>query len=225
MVFKSLLAAMSVTAFPVMAKPVLLGPENPGAESGMDYWYYGSEGAASTTIDSSDPADGANDFTLENSVAGSTNAANWRSFIFPLGPAVRGASPMTFSFAYEFPGQVKQGDNMHIQLRFYNDATNFISQKDIWLGYNSHDSAMTSYRTNVMTGVRAPRHAEFSDVTLTANFYPGDSWSSGIGRFDDICVTAVPPLSLGWAIIWSLIVLLGAVCLMVLFLILARRRK
>lgn len=218
------LLAIALVTLSASATQVVIGPVNPGAEDGEDSWYYGASGAASVSIDSSDPADGANDFTLENSVVGRTNGSNWRSFIFPLGPAAKGASPITFSFAYEFPGQVKNGDNMHIQLRFYNAATNFIGQKDIWIGDRSQDSAMTSYRTNIVTDIHVPRRAEFSDVTLTANFYPNDSWSSGVGRFDDISVMVLPRFSLFKIVFWTAIVLLGATCLTVLSITLARRR-
>ena len=55
---------------------------------------------------------------------------------------------------------------------------------------------MTSYKTITTSGILTPAGAQKSDVTLSANFYEGDNWSSGSGRFDNIFVTTLRPSAL-----------------------------
>ena len=130
--------------------------------------------------------------------------------IFPLGAAANGGKPVTFSFAYRLPDAVKDGDNLRVQFRFYDKATNFLDQKEFWVGSQSHDSAMTSYKTITASGILAPPGAQMSDITMSANFYDGDNWSSGTGRFDNIFVTTLRPSSWFKAVTW-VVVLLGLV--------------
>jgi hypothetical protein len=170
-----------------------LGPLNSGAEQGIEHWYHGMEAGGTLLTDNSDPASGDNDFTVENSDSDRRAHADWRSQLFSLGPAANGARPLSFSFDYKLPDPVKEGDNVHVQLRFYDQATNFINQKDFFLGSSSHDSAMTSYKTVVTENIIAPPKAQLSDVTMTANFYEQDRWSSGIGRFDNVIVAIPAP--------------------------------
>ncbi len=115
---------------PARAKPVLIGPANPGAEIGTDGWWFGTRGHAYMAIDNTDPASGHKDFTLGNTNRDGDNSADWRSVKFPLGPAAAGAKPITFSFAYKFTDAVRLGDNMRVQLRFFDWATNYISQRE-----------------------------------------------------------------------------------------------
>jgi uncharacterized protein (TIGR03435 family) len=209
-------------AVPTDRSQALLGPLNPGAESGCDNWLHGMNGAASLSLDSTEPAAGINDFTLKNTEAGRENHADWRSEIFPLGPAANGAKPMTFSFAYKLPDTVKDGDNLHVQFRFYDQAKTFLEQKDFLMGSQSHDSAMTSYKTITDRGIVAPAGAQLADVTMTANFYDGDNWSSGTGRFDNIFVTVAQPAA-GLKLLAGLVALAALAGLTVLSIQLLRR--
>ena len=61
--------AAVVVALPAMAvaRPVFLGPGNPGAENGPDEWWRGANGSSFLSIDNDDPATGNSDFTLGNS--------------------------------------------------------------------------------------------------------------------------------------------------------------
>ncbi len=173
-----------------MARPILLGPFNPGAEHGSDDWYYGTNGAAWVSFDDTDPATGDRDFTIGNKIAGHENRADWRSHIFPLGPAANGARPITFSFAYKFPGKIDQRENMQVFLRFFDAAgTNFFGQKIFRVGFHTGDSKMVNYRTMTITDIRAPGKARTADVWITANIW--EPWTSGVGRFDDFSVTTV----------------------------------
>lgn len=182
------------TGVPFAAAPpdqtqALLGPLNPGAESGCEDWFYGMSGAASLSIDSTGPASGANDFTLANATAGRENHAEWRSEMFPLGAAANGRQPVTFSFAYKLLDMVKDDDNLRVQFRFFDKSNNFLDQKLFWVGSQTHDSAMTCYKTITSSGIRVPAGTQKSDITLSANLYDGDNWSSGTGRFDNLFVT------------------------------------
>ncbi|MDR3460431.1 MAG: TIGR03435 family protein [Verrucomicrobiae bacterium] len=188
------------TGAPAVAAPAdrsqaLLGPLNPGAERGSEGWYHGTTGLASLSIESTEPAAGVNDFTVGNTAAGRENHADWRSETFPLGPAAKGGRPMTFSFAYKLPDPVKDNDNLRVQFRFYDKATNFLDQKEFWVGSQSHDSAMTGYKTITTSGILSPPGAQNADITLSANLYEGDNWSSGTGRFDNIFVTIARPFT------------------------------
>jgi uncharacterized protein (TIGR03435 family) len=195
---------------PAMAAPadktrVLLGPLNPGAESGSENWFYGMSGTASLSVDSTEPATGAKDFMLGNTTVGRENHADWRSEIFPLGAAANGGKPVAFSFAYKLSDAVKDGDNLRVQFRFYDKATNYLDQKEFWVGSQSHDSAMTSYKTITTSGILAPPGAQMSDVAMSANFYDGDNWSSGTGRFDNIFVTTLRPFAWLKVVTWVMV--------------------
>jgi hypothetical protein len=181
-------------AMPATARQIMIGPANPGAEDGSDGWWVGASGKGYLLVDHTDPASDTSDFTL-----GSTNldGAEWRSVIFPLGPAAAGAKSITFSFAYKLADEVKPGDNVLVQLRFFDKATNWISQRDFLLGDSSHDSAMNRYKTVTVTGLHAPLHAEVADIRFNINGYRSPyPWSSGTARFDDfsVKVTTISPL-------------------------------
>jgi len=203
---------------------VLLGPLNPGAEEGSKHWYYGVSGDGSLSTDHSDPAAGNCDFALENSNSNRQSQAGWRSETFSLGPATNEAVPLRFSFAYKLPGPVKNGDNLRVQLRFFDQATNFLDQKVFFAGADTRDSAMTAYKTITADEILAPTGARFCDLTLDANQY-NDRWSSGIGRFDNLMVTIkktpIPSFKfLGLAVFWGL----AAVTLLLIFLKRGRKR-
>ena len=213
-----------VVALPAMAvaRPVFLGPGNPGAENGPDEWWRGANGSSFLSIDNDDPATGNSDFTLGNSAIDGTNSAEWRAVIFPLGPAAAGAKPITFSFAYKLTNEVKAGDNIRVQLRFFDKTTNYLGQRDYLLGSKSDDSAMTSYKTNTARGIVAPLKAQVADICVSINSY-GSRWSSGTGRFDDFSVTTAPRSLLFKAGVGAAI-LLAVGALTVLLIQLWRRR-
>jgi hypothetical protein len=190
---RTLCAVAVAVACQAAARPVFIGPRNPGAENGPDEWWRAANGSSFLSIDNYDPATGNSDFTLGNNAVEGTNSAEWRAVIFPLGPAVAGAEPITFSFAYKLKDEVKAGDNIRVQLRFFDKATNYLGQRDYLLGSKSDDSAMTSYKTNIARGIHAPLKAQVADICVNINVN-GDRWSSGTGRFDDFSVTTVS----GW---------------------------
>jgi hypothetical protein len=191
-----LLAAV-VATMPAPAKQIILGPPDPGAERGGQ-WYNGTNGAGYRLIDDTDPNRGNNDFTLGNKTAGQENRADWRSRLFSLGPAAGGAEPITFSFAYKLPGEVKPGDDIAVFFRFFDDTgRNFLGQQFIPLGSSSGDSEMTGYKTVTLTGIRALKNATGvrlpkgartakADIWVTCNIF--SPWTSGDARFDDFSV-------------------------------------
>jgi hypothetical protein len=172
--------------------PTMLGPPDPGAEHGFDFWYHGASGKAVLSVDDTDPATGSNDFSLGNDTLGQENRANWRSQNFPLGPAADNGSPITFSFAYKLPGEVKGGENLDVYLRFFDaTGTNYLKAKTIRIGSSSGDSNMTSYKKVTLTNIRTQQGAKTADVWITANIF--EPWSSGTARFDDFAVTTARP--------------------------------
>ena len=182
---------------PAMARQVMIGPANPGAEDGSDGWWVGASGSGYLLVDHTDPASDTSDFTLGNTNLDGNNSAEWRSVIFPLGPAAAGAKPITFSFAYKLVNEVNPGDNVLVQLRFFDKATNWISQRDFVLGDSSHDSAMSRYKTVTVSDLHAPPGAQVADVRFNINGYRSPyRWSSGTARFDDfsVKVTTISPL-------------------------------
>jgi len=168
----------------------MLGPPDPGAEHGFDFWYHGTIGTGFLYVDDTDPATGSNDFTLGNTNAGAGNRADWRSQCFPLGPAAKGASPITFSFAYELPDNVSSSDDIRVELRFFDESgTNFLAENMTPVGSASGDSNMIRYKQVTLTNIRAPKKAGTADIWITANIF--QHWTSGIARFDDFSVTTV----------------------------------
>jgi len=167
----------------------LIGPMNPGAEDGSEHWYHGMDGEGVLLTDDTDPATGDNDFTLENSSTDRHDHADWRSETFSVGAATNGARSLRFSFDYKLPDTVKDGDNLRVQLRFYDKATNIIGQKDFWVGSKTHDSAMVNYKTISTDDIVPPPGSWLADIVVSANLYAEDRWSSGTGRFDNVLVT------------------------------------
>jgi hypothetical protein len=180
----------ALLAMPATAKQILLGPPAPQA---MDDWNHGTSGKGYQSIDDSDPANGTHTFILGNTTAGRENHADWRSQIFALGPAAGGIQPITFSFSYKLTDKVNDRDNLRVQLRFYDKATNFIGQKEFLLGSSSHDSEMITFKKMAVNNLNAPHRAQVADVTFSANFYDVDHWTSGTGKFNDFSVTTVSP--------------------------------
>src|SRR5581483_3775104 len=161
---------LGTMATPAIAKQIFLGPPDPGAEQQMNDWYRYNSLLASLSIDTTDPAVGQHDFTLANNTAEWSSRAYWRSKIFQLGPAAGGLKPVTFSFSYKLLDKVKEKDNIRVQLRFYDKATNFLTQKEFLLGSASQDSEMSAYKKITVTDIRAPKRAQSADVTFSANF-------------------------------------------------------
>ena len=233
---KLLIAGLGVLALPTMARQIMLGPPDPGPEHGFDYWYYGTNGGGYVSIDDTDPNTGTSDFTLGNKTTGSENRADFRSQLFPLHSASGGAEPITISFAYKLPGNVKARDNIAVFFRFFDDTgTNFLGQIPIMLGSSSGDSEMTDYKTMTLTSIRALKNATgiqlpkdaratTADIWVTCNVF--QPWTSGDARFANFSVTTLPTppwVSRHWII--SIIVLLIILLLPVLTILAIRKRQ
>ena len=148
-----------------------LGPPDTDASSAGANWYTGANGGGSVSVDFNDPAtNGGCAFVISNTVAGKENNADWRCPNFSLGPAAGGARPITFSFAYKLSDRVAAGNNIQVQLRFFDSTgTNFISERVVPVGTRTGDSAMTSYRTITIPGILAPPKARTADAWIDAN--------------------------------------------------------
>jgi hypothetical protein len=191
--FKSLLllSALATTTLAATKEQLLLGPPNSGAASGGANWLFGANGGGSATVDFDDAASTGFDFVLSNSVAGTGNNVDWRCPPFSLGHAAGGAKPITFSFAYKFPGEVTKGNNLHVQLRFFDDTgTNFVSEHVFPIGAHSGDSNMKDYRKVTIEGIIPPSKARTADIWINANIF--EPWVSGAGRVGDFSVTTLP---------------------------------
>jgi hypothetical protein len=199
---------------PTMLDPraVFLGPNNPGAERGLNGWYYGALGGGVVARDTNDPATGFTCFKvgITNALSGQTNHADLRSEMFLLGPAAHGRQPMTFSFAYKLPQAINPGDRLQVLFRFYDEETNFLDQNIICLGTNRSDAKMDHYKTVAVSSILAPVKAAVADVVVSANI--DDPWTSGAAQFDDFSVIALPPRTgTRWVIVGiSLIAVLTA---------------
>jgi hypothetical protein len=183
---------------PVMAdaQRVFLGPANSGAERAWSSWYSGTQGMASVGIGADDPATGLNCFTIgvNEVVPGTTNHADIKSEVFPLGPSANGRRPMMLSFAYKLPDKVKSGDNIQMFFRFFDVATNFLNQYIILVGSRTADSEMPVYKTMTVPNIIAPARAANADIWITANIFDAP-WTSGTAQFDDFSVTTRSPRS------------------------------
>jgi len=191
--FAGVAACVALAGFAILflfKRQVMLGPPGSGTSSAIAYWIPDTKGGGLVSADVNDPATrGGCDFVLSNAIAGPTNNADCRCPLFPLGPAVAGKRPITFSFAYKLPDTVAKGNDIHVNLRFF-DATGakFFSQKVILVGAQSGDSGMAGYRTITVTGIKAPRGAQTADVWINANSFD-PWWVSGTAQFADISVT------------------------------------
>jgi hypothetical protein len=200
------------------AEQVFLGPAGSGTWNGSAKWFTGAVGAASTSYDFNDTANGQCAFVISNTVAGRENRADWRSEQFSLGPAAGGARPITFTFAYKLSERVQAGNNIDVQLRFFDSTgTNFLAQRVTAIGAHMGDSAMTSYRTLTLTDILAPPKARLADVWIDANTF--EPWVSGMAHFDDISVTTVPrSLAFKAVVVVSMVIGIGASGVLVIYL-------
>ncbi|MDR3458203.1 MAG: serine/threonine-protein kinase [Verrucomicrobiae bacterium] len=194
--FAGVAACMALAGFAIQflfQRPIMLGPADSGPSSGGANWMSGAYGTSTAAIDSSDPAaKGGYDLVINNTVAGAENKADWRSLPFALGPAAGGARPITFSFAYKLGDTVVKGNNIHVQLRFFDSTgTGFISERVIPVGAQMGDSAMTSYKTFTTGRIFAPRKAQTADVWINAGSF--EPWISGTAQFASFSVTSAPP--------------------------------
>lgn len=172
------------------ARRVFLGPANSGAESEFANWYSGVLGGGLAAIGSDAPATGLSYFKIgiTNAAAYPVNHADLRSVMFPLGRPGKKHRPLTFSFAYKLPEAVKTGDNIAVDLRFFDESeTNFLGQTAILVGSSTADSQMTDYKTMTVSNIFAPGGAAKADVWVVANIF--DPWTSGAAQFDDFSVT------------------------------------
>jgi hypothetical protein len=206
-----IIAWLALAAMVAQAREVVfLGPVESGTWSGSSSWLTGASGAGATWFDFNDVGKGACAFVISNGVAGKENRADWRCEMFSLGPAAGGARPISFSFSYKLPDRVRDGDDLHVQLRFFDAATNGVADRRIKLGSHTRDSAMENYRTLTMNNIRPPARARLADITIIANI--DSPWSSGAGRFDDFSVTTEPgPSVLKWALAGAGLAVIGIV--------------
>ena len=163
-----------------------LGPATNSVE-----WLNGANGGGYISIDNDDAPKSGFDFTISNTVAGTGNNADWRCQPFSLETAAWGARPIAFSFAYKFSEAVAKGNNVHVQLRFFDSTgTNFISEIVLPVGAHTGDSRMSDYKTLTLENILVPRKAKTADVWINANIF--EPWVSGTARFGDISVTTAP---------------------------------
>jgi len=201
---------------------IFLGPAEAGTWSGSAKWLTGAVGAASTSYDFDDTANGMCAFVISNTAAGKENRADWRSEPFSLGPAAGGAKPITFNFAYKLSDRVQAGNNIHVQLRFFDSTgANFLGERVTPIGAHTGDSAMTSYRTLTLKDILAPPQARMADVWIDANIF--EPWVSGTAHFDDISVTTVPR-SLGFKAGVIVCILIGICAITFLVISYSRQR-
>ncbi len=184
-------AMVLLTVFKLSAgEQVFLGPPGPVPARGNVEWLTGANGAGVTVVDFNDPPKTGFDFVISNSVAGKGNNGDWRCPHFSLGDAADGAGRVTFSFAYKLAEPVAAGNNIHVQLRFFDAQDKFIRERVIPVGDQTRDSAMTNYRTYTVRGITVPKKAITADVWIDANIF--EPWVSGTARFGDISVTTAP---------------------------------
>jgi serine/threonine protein kinase len=167
--FAGVAACVALAVFAVLflfQKQIVLGPPDSGGAG--ENWFTGVNGGGSVSADFDDPATkGGCDFTLNNTVAGKGNLADWRSQNFALGPAAAGARPITFSFSYKLPDTVNGQDNIRVELRFFDKTgTNYHAEKMILVGSATSDSGMTRYKRVVVGNILAPRNAQTADVRI-----------------------------------------------------------
>jgi hypothetical protein len=182
------LTALNLTA----AQEIYLGPgSSEASDSGAD-WFTGENGGGTVTLDYDDPpATGGFDFTISNTVSGKGNNGDFRCPSFSLGSAAGGARPITFTFAYKLTDPVAKGNNILVQLRFFDSTgTNFISQIVLPVGAHTGDSSMNDYTTRTIENIIAPRRARTADIWVDANIF--EPWVSGVARFGSFSVTTAP---------------------------------
>ena len=207
-----------------------LGPID--AEVPGGWWFTGTGGAGFVNVtDTLNPYQGTYDYKVGNTTANAslpgTNYADFRSFVFALGPAAHGDQPINFSFAFDLT-PVIPGDDIFVQLNFFENAgTNgadgggYAGEYNVKLGSSSGNTLMPGYALFSHGGIIAPALAEYASVRVSANIFT--PWSSRAAFFDAISVTTAPsavpeidPSSMGSAL---------ALCAGVLAFIEQRRRS
>lgn len=181
---------------------LVLGPANPGFESGSTGWFSGSGGVGTVVLPDSTSngpsAPGTNDVLIGSTSGGTANHADFRSATFSLGPAAGGAQPVTFSFDYNILGTVTPGNNVRVGLRTWADSggTTFEGENNSFIGDNTGDSGGDGWHTFSVTYTPSAS-AEYADLRISVNVFNsspgvGDYWSDGNVLFDNFSVTTVP---------------------------------
>lgn len=185
--------AVTVLVSAMTAHALTIGPLNPGAESNSDDWFQGASAPVSwTAISETGGVAGSKAFEIGATQTGV--GADWRCAQFDLGPAANGAAPVDFSFEYLIAGTVPGGQNVRIDLRFWDNGGNFAGERNVFIGADSGDSNMAGFKLYSLTGVAVPAQAVTADIRPSLNLFT--SWSAGSVYLDNFAVTTIPePLS------------------------------
>jgi len=169
------------------------------AEVPGGWWFTGFGGAGFVNVnDTLNPYQGTYDYKVGNTIPNAslpgTNYADFRSFVFALGPAAHGDQPINFSFAFDLP-TVIPGDDIFVQLNFFqngdtSDGGGYVGEYNVKLGSSSGNTVMPGYALFSHGGIIAPALAQYASVRVSANIFT--PWSSGAAFFDTISVTTAP---------------------------------
>jgi hypothetical protein len=200
------LAIAATTALVGVARAdTFLGPSDPGAELDPTQWFHGDAAPDShAIIITSDFHSGTHAFQLDSdtnfgpadfrSGDGSTNPGGEQKF--SLGAAAAHAKPITFSFWYKLPDGAPAGEDVRMQLRYWNanNESEFVGEDNINLGSSSGDTApMTAWKkftlvdavSQMQGGSGIPEHANFADIRFSVNNF---TLFDGRALFDDFSV-------------------------------------
>lgn len=194
------LAASAALLVAAAAPAQVLGPLNPGAEDGNTNWFSGQGGTHTATIDTTNPATGTAAFQIGGTARDpgeGAEHADWRSASFLLNGVGNGGQGVNFSFRTRVLGTVAGGDDIRVQLRFFQTTGGgiFLGEENVLIGSSSGHSAMADYALVTRNNITVPPLAQSADIRFSSDIF--EPWGSGQARFDDFQVSVVPePASL-----------------------------
>lgn len=193
-------ACLALLVVNTTTRAQVLGPDNPGAENGDTNWFTGVGGTHHTAIDTTNPASGLADFEIGGTARDpgeGAEHADWRSASFLLNGPGNGGQGVDFSFKVRVLGAVAAGDDIRVQLRFFQTTGGgiFLGEENVLIGSTSGHSNMPDYATVARLNIPVPALAQSADIRFSTDIF--EPWGSGTARFDDFQVSVVPePASL-----------------------------
>lgn len=187
--------AAAFTVSPAKAD-FILGPPNPGFESGGQDWNSGASGSGSvnfvnfSNFGTNGPSAPGTNCVMEASDG--SGYADLRVNYYSLGQATAGSNSVSVDFDYNILNSFPGGNNVRIDVRFEDSNGNFLGEELFHIGSDNNDTGGTGWHHFHGVAADPTRSAVNMDLRMTMNIFGDDTWSAGGVLFDNFLVKVTP---------------------------------
>ncbi len=192
-----MVATAALLALPAtgLQAEMVLGPPNPNFDGGGLDWFSGASGDSFVNF-SEDGGYIENTGRVNLGATAATGNADFRSQEFSLGEAAQGEQPVTIEFFIKFTEAVASGDEILVQLRFWEGPNEENHQGEENIGIHAGTPGIDTqlvgeWQQFRMEDITVPANANYSDIRTSLNIWT--DWSSGEAQFDAFSVTTPLP--------------------------------